>query len=65
MNAFLVYGVDKSNDYPLIKIYGVFSSRDRAINFIGREHKKRETDDEKFWLKTFELDKPWDFELKT
>lgn len=65
MKLFLVYGVDKSDDYPLIKLYGVFSSRDRATNFIGRQHKKMENGNEKFWFKAFELDKPWDFELKT
>lgn len=65
MTLFLVYGVDKSDDYPLIKLYGVFSSRDRAFNFIGRQRKKTKNDDEKFWFRKFELDKPWDFELKT
>lgn len=65
MKLFLVYGVDKSDDYPMIKLYGVFSSRDRAVNFIGRQHKKMKNDNEKFWFKAFELDKPWDFELKT
>lgn len=65
MKLFLVYGVDKSDDYPLIKLYGVFSSMNRASNFIGRQRKETKNDNEKFWYKAFELDKPWDFELKT
>lgn len=65
MKLFLVYGVDKSDDYPLIKLYGVFSSKDRAFNFIGRKQRKMKNDNEKFWFKAFELDKLWDFELKT
>lgn len=65
MKLFLVYGVDKSDDYPLIKIYGIFSSKKCMLNFISRQHKKTEKDNKKFWFKAFELDKPWDFELKT
>lgn len=65
MKLFLVYGVDKTDDYPLIKLYGVFSSMKCVSNFIGRQHKKMENDNEKFWFKAFELDEPWDFELKT
>ena len=46
MKLFLVYGVDKYDNYPLIKLYGVFSSMNRASNFIGRQRKETKNDNE-------------------
>lgn len=63
MKLFFVYGVDQSDGYPLIKLYGVFSSRDRALKFIRKQRLNRENGGEKFCFKACALDEPWKSDL--
>ena len=63
MKLFFAYGVDQSEGYPDIKLYGVFSSRSRALNFIDKQRKIEGNKNQKFCFKAFELDKPWGSDL--
>lgn len=63
MKLFFVYGVTKIDDYPSIKLYGVYSSRDRALKFIEKQRSKEEGNEEKFCFKAFKLDEPWKSDL--
>ena len=63
MKLFFVYGVDQTDGYPLIKPYGVFSSRDRVSKFISKQRSNREENSEKFCFKRFTLDEPWESDL--
>lgn len=63
MKLFFVYGVTKFDDYPLIKLYGVYSSRSGASKFIEKQLSKSGIDEEKFCFKAFKLDEPWKSDL--
>ena len=63
MKLFFAYGVDQSEGYPDIKLYGAFSSRSRVLNFIDKQRKIEGNRNQKFCFKAFELDKPWESEL--
>lgn len=63
MKLFFAYGVDYSEGYPDVKLYGVFSSRDRALKHLEKQRALENNENQKFCFKAFELDKPWKSEL--
>ena len=63
MKLFFAYGVDQSEGYPDIKLYGVFSSRDRVLKFIDKQRMIEDNENRKFCFKAFELDIPWKSDL--
>lgn len=63
MKSFFAYGVDYSEEYPDVELYGVFSSRDRVLKHLGKQRALENNENKKFCFKAFELDKPWKSEL--